>query len=48
VANDVSGSAVFGSDNNDALILSRNGIEQRVTGSKTEVASVVLDILGKL
>ncbi|MEN9714100.1 MAG: hypothetical protein RLZZ164_764 [Actinomycetota bacterium] len=48
VANDVSGSAVFGSDNNDALILSRSGIEQRVTGSKTQVASVVLDILGKL
>lgn len=48
VANDVSGSAVFGSDNNDALILSRSGIEQRVTGRKTQVASVVLDILGKL
>jgi phosphopantothenoylcysteine decarboxylase/phosphopantothenate--cysteine ligase len=45
VANDVSESAVFGSDHNDALIITRAGKERRVTGTKTTVASAVLDIL---
>ncbi len=48
VANDVSESAVFGSDQNDALIITKSGTTRRITGTKTEVASAVLDILSEL
>ncbi|MFY7819844.1 MAG: phosphopantothenoylcysteine decarboxylase, partial [Rhodoluna sp.] len=48
VANDVSKGKVFGSDSNYVLILSKSGVEQAVDGSKDEVASVILDILGIL
>ncbi len=48
VANDVSESAVFGAEHNDALIITRDGKETRVAGTKTAVASVVLDILAGL
>lgn len=48
VANDVSGSAVFGSESNDALIITKDGKQNRVVGSKSEVASAVLDILAEL
>jgi phosphopantothenoylcysteine decarboxylase/phosphopantothenate--cysteine ligase len=48
VANDVSKGKVFGSDSNSVLILSQSGVEQAVDGSKDEVASVILDILGSL
>jgi phosphopantothenoylcysteine decarboxylase/phosphopantothenate--cysteine ligase len=48
VANDVSKGKVFGSDSNSVLILSKSGVEQAVEGSKDEVASVILDILGIL
>jgi phosphopantothenoylcysteine decarboxylase/phosphopantothenate--cysteine ligase len=48
VANDVSKGKVFGSDSNSVLILSKSGIEQAVDGTKDEVASVILDILGSL
>ena len=48
VANDVSESAVFGSDSNDALIITKDGASRRVAGTKTQVASAVLDILSEL
>ena len=48
VANDVSKGKVFGSESNSVLILSKSGVEQAVEGSKDEVASVILDILGSL
>ena len=48
VANDVSGSAVFGSEHNDALIITKDGEQKRIAGTKTAVASVVLDILAEL
>ncbi|MEY3274242.1 MAG: hypothetical protein RLZZ279_374 [Actinomycetota bacterium] len=48
VANDVSKGKVFGSDSNSVLILSKSGVEKAVDGSKDEVASVILDILGSV
>lgn len=48
VANDVSGSAVFGSEHNDALIITKDGAQTQAAGTKSEVASVVLDILAGL
>ena len=48
VANDVSAGQVFGSDLNSVLILSKGGVEKSFSGSKAEVASVVLDILGQI
>ena len=48
VANDVSAGKVFGSDLNSVLILSKGGVEKSFSGSKAEVASVVLDILGQI
>ena len=48
VANDVSESAVFGSEHNDALIITRDGSERRVEGTKSQVASVLLDIIAEL
>jgi phosphopantothenoylcysteine decarboxylase/phosphopantothenate--cysteine ligase len=48
VANDVSKGKVFGSDSNSVLILSKSGVEKAVEGSKDEVASVILDILGSV
>jgi phosphopantothenoylcysteine decarboxylase/phosphopantothenate--cysteine ligase len=48
VANDVSNGKVFGWESNSVLILSKSGVEQTVDGTKDEVASVILDILGSL
>lgn len=48
VANDVSGGRVFGSSDNSVLILSKTGVERSVSGTKDEVASAVLDILGEI
>jgi phosphopantothenoylcysteine decarboxylase/phosphopantothenate--cysteine ligase len=45
VANDVSAGKVFGSDKNNVLILSKQGTQESVTGSKTLVANAILDIL---
>lgn len=47
VANDVSDRKVFGTDSNSVIILSKGGIETSASGSKAEVASVLLDILVK-
>jgi phosphopantothenoylcysteine decarboxylase/phosphopantothenate--cysteine ligase len=48
VANDVSDGRVFGASDNSVLILTKTGIERTVSGTKTEVASAVLDILGEI
>ena len=48
VANDVSGGRVFGSSDNSVLILSKSGVEHSVSGTKAQVASAVLDILGDI
>ena len=48
VANDVSHGRVFGQPDNSVLILSKTGIERSVSGTKAEVASAVLDILGEI
>ncbi len=48
VANDVSQGRVFGQPDNSVLILSKTGIERSVSGTKAEVASAVLDILGEI
>jgi phosphopantothenoylcysteine decarboxylase/phosphopantothenate--cysteine ligase len=48
VANDVSEGRVFGSPDNSVLILTKTGVERTVEGTKTEVASAVLDILGEI
>lgn len=48
VANDVSGGKVFGSSDNSVLILSKSGVEHSVSGTKAQVASAVLDILGDI
>jgi phosphopantothenoylcysteine decarboxylase/phosphopantothenate--cysteine ligase len=48
VANDVSEGRVFGSTNNSVLILSKTGVERSVEGTKAQVASAVLDILGEI
>ena len=47
VANDVSAGRVFGASDNSVLILTKTGIERSISGTKTEVASAVLDILGE-
>jgi phosphopantothenoylcysteine decarboxylase/phosphopantothenate--cysteine ligase len=47
VANDVSGGKVFDSDENHALILTREGDSVEVSGNKTEVANSILDIIAK-
>ena len=44
VANNVSGGAIFGSDDSSVVILSATG-ETSVAGSKTEIAKVVLDLV---
>jgi phosphopantothenoylcysteine decarboxylase/phosphopantothenate--cysteine ligase len=48
VANDVTGGRVFGEDTNSVIILTKSGVERQVEGSKADVASVILDILGSL
>ncbi|MEN9749620.1 MAG: hypothetical protein RL149_698, partial [Actinomycetota bacterium] len=48
VANDVSDGKVFGSNNNDVVILAKSGIETMVKGDKVDVANAILDILVKL
>lgn len=49
VANSVAGGAVFGSDQNDAVLLDRDGgVIGRVAGSKTAVAEAVLDAVLRL
>jgi phosphopantothenoylcysteine decarboxylase/phosphopantothenate--cysteine ligase len=48
VANDVSEGRVFGSTDNSVLILSKTGVERSVEGTKAQVASAVLDILGEI
>ena len=48
VANDVSAGRVFGASDNSVLILTKTGIERSISGTKTEVASAVLDILGEI
>ena len=48
VANDVSSGLVFGASDNSVLILTKTGIERSISGTKTEVASAVLDILGEI
>ena len=48
VANNVSEGRVFGSDSNEVVILAKSGIEKKATGTKTEVANAILDILVEL
>ncbi len=43
VLNDVSAGAVFGSADNDVIVLSAAGIEGRASGNKTSVAHAILD-----
>ena len=43
VLNDVSGGAVFGSPNNEVLLLSPDGLAGRAAGTKTAVAHAILD-----
>ena len=45
VANDVTAGKTFGDDSNSVLILSKGGVEKTYSGTKSQVASVVLDIL---
>ncbi|MEY4993911.1 MAG: hypothetical protein RIS82_1033 [Actinomycetota bacterium] len=45
VANNVSGGKVFGSDQNDALILTRSGAATSASGPKELVAQEILDVL---
>lgn len=45
VANNVSGGAVFGSDQNRVFIVGRDGTESVHSGSKTEIANHILDLL---
>ena len=45
VANDVTSGKTFGEDSNSVLILSKGGVEKTYSGTKSQVASVVLDIL---
>lgn len=45
VANDVTAGKTFGEDSNSVLILSKGGVEKTYSGTKSQVASVVLDIL---
>lgn len=47
VANDVSGSAVFGASENTVLILQDSGESERVSGSKREVADALLATITK-
>jgi phosphopantothenoylcysteine decarboxylase/phosphopantothenate--cysteine ligase len=48
VVNDVSGGAVFGADDNSAVILSADGAERAVDhGSKVDLAHVVWDEVGR-
>lgn len=48
VANDVSAGKTFGEDTNSVLILSKGGVEKTYNGTKSQVASVVLDILRQI
>lgn len=48
VANDVSAGKTFGEDTNSVLILSQGGVEKTYNGTKSQVASVVLDILRQI
>ena len=48
VANDVSAGKTFGEDTNSVLILSKGGVEKTYSGTKSQVASVVLDILRQI
>ena len=46
VVNDVSGGAVFGDDDNQAVILGADGTEQAVPrGSKSALAHVIWDVV---
>lgn len=45
VANDVSDGKVFGSEENNVIILTKSGVEIEASGSKSEIAAVILDIL---
>lgn len=48
VANDVTAGKTFGEDTNSVLILSKGGVEKTYSGTKSQVASVVLDILRQI
>lgn len=48
VANDVSSGKVFASEANDVIILAKSVNESRFSGTKTEVANHLLDILSNL
>lgn len=48
VANDVTAGKTFGEDTNSVLILSKGGVEKTYNGTKSQVASVVLDILRQI
>lgn len=45
VANDVSNGAVFGEDRNSVLVVDKAGVVAEVTGSKSDVASKLIDII---
>lgn len=48
VANDVSNGKIFDSDNTDVLIVSKTGNQVAATGSKSNVASEIIDIISGL
>ncbi len=43
VLNNVSGGAVFGATDNEVIMVSADGVEDRATGAKTSVAHAILD-----
>jgi phosphopantothenoylcysteine decarboxylase/phosphopantothenate--cysteine ligase len=45
VANDVSNGAVFGEDRNSVLVVDKAGVVAEVAGSKSDVASKLIDII---
>lgn len=47
VANNVSGGAVFGADNNSVIVLTKAGSVTARDGSKTAIANHILDVLGQ-
>ena len=47
VANNVSQGAVFGSDNNSVIVLTKHGSVTARDGSKTAIANHILDVLGQ-
>jgi phosphopantothenoylcysteine decarboxylase/phosphopantothenate--cysteine ligase len=47
VANDVTDGKVFESNENDIMILAKDGSSSEISGSKSEVANAILDIIAK-